>query len=194
MKARDARRMSDTREIRTAYYLFYAKYGDWVTRDYGGAGAGTICDGGSWAPGYGWYNAKAPDNTSPPNSGPHETIMNCLIHAKVISAPNDDPLVTPGRAPYYINRCRTAGKQDPAYIVIDRETVPNGANPDFDGCTSFYRWKFGAVSNGDYIHTNSFCISSRWEARVVALFFSFPLILWKSHFHHSAIYPQLAIL
>ena len=142
MKARDARRVSDAREIRTAFNLFYAKYNDWVTKDHGGNPA-TTCHGSSGLGGLGFYN----------NVGGYGgiTIMNCLINAKVISGPNDDPKAVYPYL-YMIDQCRDVGKTDRKYIIINRESVPDPAtNPDFDGCSRFYYWKDISNRHMDYI-------------------------------------------
>ena len=74
MKARDARRMSNLREIRTALYLYYEKKGNWID-------TGSGC--GSGGTGIGWFNYTGGAYT--------KSIVQCLLDEKVIGSEIIDP-------------------------------------------------------------------------------------------------------
>jgi len=155
-KARDARRISDLEQIRNAYHLYYAKYGNWVNRDPSGT---KNCGQHYSSPdgiGVGWISITP---TSPVGS---LSILQCLLDGDIIgTAINDplcpDPLTSTGadcdssssgnQRPYAIVECREIGKNTQLYIVTALEKGEDGSQrltwpQQIDDCADKIRfWK-----------------------------------------------------
>jgi len=114
-KSRDARRISDLTQIRTALILYYDAYGNYIE-------SGSGC--GSGGNGTGWFNYVNPGDNYP------KSIVQCIIDAKFLPEEIIDP--TKGRYSNYTSgyaymkyHCGSNPKR--AYIYAKLETVPQSS-------------------------------------------------------------------
>ena len=122
-KARDARRISDMNQIRTALVMYNTTYGNWV-------GAGSGC--GSGGNGNGWFNYVG-------GTYPKSTVQ-CLVDAGILSTEIIDPTggrtSTPAsRFTYMKYHCTQSGK-DTAYIYAKLETKAQSSTATNGTCCS----------------------------------------------------------
>ena len=126
-KARDARRMHDLSQIRTALFLYYDAYGNWIE-------TGSGC--GYQGSGDGWFNYRG-------GSYP-KAIVDCLIEAGFFGTEIIDP--TGGRTSsptsgytYMKYHCGTPRR---VYIYAKLETKPQSSTATdgtcCSGCDSYY--------------------------------------------------------
>ena len=118
-KARDARRISDLNQIRTAMVMYNTAYGNWI-----GYGSGCGWEGN----GQGWFNCVG-------GSYP-KSIVQCLIDPDFLSTEIIDP--TGGRTSRYAYmkyHC-TQSSKDTAYVYAKLEGKPQDTTATDGTCCS----------------------------------------------------------
>ena len=121
-KARDARRMSDLAQIRTALNLYYDKFGNWMQ-------VGSGC--GSGGNGAGWFNYQG-------GSYP-KSMAQCLVEAGATPAEIKDPTGASTSTPatgftYMKYSCAPAGSATQTYIYAKMEKIPQSSTATDGTC------------------------------------------------------------